>query len=362
MIKTIDDYLSAAEKHGLIFLDKKETLSTCKKFKWECLNGHIWEANFNTVKNSKGCIFCNKKYTEKDYIETAEIHNIIYQGPFPKTSHHKTTWTCKCGNNFDQCLKQIRGGWDSCKKCNGFITIEDYIKIGKEKGFILKDENIVINKGSQKVVWICENGHEYLASYFYMKDLKRCIYCSGKYDRTLKDYIFIAEQKGIKFVDEIPSNTDTVSKWECRCGKEFFRSYYYINKGTGLCSDCADKFYPELKTEMEGRGKHQICERYDEWRFFIYKRDNYTCKCCNSKRESKNQINAHHILNWKSYKDLRFEINNGITLCQKCHKKFHSIYKNSNNTLEQIEEFIGRQINEIDREFLLNQQINKLRL
>lgn len=50
----------------------------------------------------------------------------------------------------------------------------------------------------------------------------------------------------------------------------------------------------------------------------VYKRDKFKCRWpgCNSK----GGLNAHHIKTWANYPGLRFEPNNGITLCRKHHK------------------------------------------
>lgn len=61
---------------------------------------------------------------------------------------------------------------------------------------------------------------------------------------------------------------------------------------------------------------------YKEWRKKIYIRDKYTCQypgCGVRKR-----LHAHHIRKWADYPLLRFHINNGITLCYKCHKKIQN--------------------------------------
>ena len=35
------------------------------------------------------------------------------------------------------------------------------------------------------------------------------------------------------------------------------------------------------------------------------------------------EIQAHHIKLWKDYPDLRFEVDNGVTLCKRCHIEIH---------------------------------------
>ena len=50
----------------------------------------------------------------------------------------------------------------------------------------------------------------------------------------------------------------------------------------------------------------------------MFARDGYTCQACEKKGI---RVEAHHIKEQSNYPELRFDVNNGITLCRDCHKK-----------------------------------------
>ncbi len=60
---------------------------------------------------------------------------------------------------------------------------------------------------------------------------------------------------------------------------------------------------------------------YKQWRKQVYARDNFQCKI--STEDCKGKIEAHHILSWRNHPELRYEINNGITLCKFHHPRKH---------------------------------------
>jgi len=73
------------------------------------------------------------------------------------------------------------------------------------------------------------------------------------------------------------------------------------------------------------------------WREAVFSRDNWTCQ----KYKTRGcKLVAHHIKNFAEYKNLRFAIDNGITLSSKAHVEFHKKYGFKNNTEEQLNEFI----------------------
>lgn len=56
---------------------------------------------------------------------------------------------------------------------------------------------------------------------------------------------------------------------------------------------------------------------YKDWRKKVYARDNHCCQWPNC--GSRKRLNAHHIQTWADFPGLRFDVNNGITLCKYHH-------------------------------------------
>jgi 5-methylcytosine-specific restriction endonuclease McrA len=61
--------------------------------------------------------------------------------------------------------------------------------------------------------------------------------------------------------------------------------------------------------------------RTQNWRTAVFERDRYTCQKCGDKKGG--NLNAHHILPFTAYPEQRFNVANGITLCDKCHRGIH---------------------------------------
>lgn len=57
----------------------------------------------------------------------------------------------------------------------------------------------------------------------------------------------------------------------------------------------------------------------NKWVKYVKERDKYTCQRCNSR----DNLEAHHISHWSDDPINRVNVDNGITLCKKCHSEEH---------------------------------------
>ena len=76
--------------------------------------------------------------------------------------------------------------------------------------------------------------------------------------------------------------------------------------------------------------------RHIKWAKAVKERDCYECQVCGG---SGGVLHSHHCNSFDVFVKERFDIENGITLCQGCHHRFHNIYGLSRNTRHQFSEF-----------------------
>ena len=114
--------------------------------------------------------------------------------------------------------------------------------------------------------------------------------------------------------------------WDCAFKKQFIDSDEYL-KNKGIASHLFTAFVQnnEIKiiygSDTDRKQRLRNSKKYKKWRLKVFKRDDYTCTHCGKRGGN---LNAHHIKSFANCPDLRFKLENGITLCKKCHKKEHS--------------------------------------
>lgn len=128
----------------------------------------------------------------------------------------------------------------------------------------------------------CIDCNHPLSSYGF----KRCLPCNAKFKT--------GKSRGVEFIEK------------CRKGAKRGECHWNWNGGSS--------------------GENvliRMSSKYKEWRKGVFMRDNYTCQECGAKNKEGLglKINADHIKPFSTHPELRFNLDNGRTLCEGCHKK-----------------------------------------
>lgn len=117
--------------------------------------------------------------------------------------------------------------------------------------------------------------------------------------------------------------------WDCG----YINGYISENEYLKLCGVLIDSLHASIQDnkviiwcgntppwEVNENKRERKSMKYKLWRAKVLERDNFTCQKCS---EKDGILNAHHKKLFSKFKELRYEVSNGITLCLKCHKQVH---------------------------------------
>ncbi|WP_125477316.1 HNH endonuclease [Paenibacillus sp. LK1] len=169
----------------------------------------------------------------------------------------------------------------------------------------------------------------------------------NKYDLEKVRELYL-KRNCILLEDEYIS-ANTPMKYLCSCGAESKNSLHNF-KRQERCRRCYNEYHRgENVWNWTGDDKNELSrirssKKYKDWRISVFIRDGFTCQCCGDCKGG--NLHAHHILNFSAHANLRFELDNGITLCESCHNpsvrgSFHYVYGTKNNNEEQLMEYIS---------------------
>lgn len=317
-----------------------------------CLNNNRtdllkrWDYELNDVLPSEISYKSNKKYYFicPKHIHESQLSNIQY---------------VSCGKQ-----KNI-----ICKKCNSFAQYiinnysEEYLNELVELNLNYDLWDINYKSNHYKLLIRCNKmGHECLQTpeHFVRNG---CQYCAHRAKTNIpkEDSLGIICPKILPLwsskndktpYDYYPSSTFKVY-WRCENNihDDFYRAINVSKMVNFRCPKCVN-FWGEYNGNWKGGvtysdKKERQSYKYQIWRKEVIKRNNNICQCCLRKINENNLMaHVHHIYNFSDYKNLRINVDNGITLCQECHcfdieDSFHNLYGNFHNTPEQLEEYIN---------------------
>lgn len=189
------------------------------------------------------------------------------------------SWAIKLGISYEEYLQKIETGFKRCTKCHEWKPYKDYPKDSSRKDGLNTKCHECIRVDVPKKPVIPEWAKEALR------------------ERNRKN----KWRKGIPLSQE---------------HRAFLRKISYEQQ----------RFHGENSPQWKGgiTPENRTLRRNSankQWRQTVYERDNYTCQHCGDDKGG--NLNAHHKMSWSDYPELRYVVDNGITLCEKCHEKIH---------------------------------------
>jgi transketolase len=109
------------------------------------------------------------------------------------------------------------------------------------------------------------------------------------------------------------------------CSEETKTKISQANKGKVVSYEVRQKLRVAHLRRWDGIGRKTMSiydrnkdSKYIVWRNSVLHRDKYICVHCG---RIGGKLQAHHIISWYESLEGRYDLNNGITLCEECHKK-----------------------------------------
>ena len=260
----------------------------------------------------------------------------------------------RCSNGHEHSIR-----WDHfnsgvrCPTCDGQTKPSiDFVKetFAKE-GYTLLSKHYINN--STKLTYVCNEGHQHEISWQKFKAGRRCPFCwsskrSGStspnwkggvkasnmplyatYAPQLEKYQFVCKinQDGLEFLGVrcayckkvfVPTTTSVVDRIYT------INNASYSGEAHLYCSVNCKKSCPIYGQILWPKGfKSTKNSRPDQtpWAVMVKERDNYTCQKCGI---SDGIMVAHHIDPVINNPIESLDLDNGLTLCKKCHKHVHN--------------------------------------
>ena len=240
----------AKQKNGECLTEEYEFHE--QKLLWRCEKGHQWKTTYSNVRSGSWCHQCagNTKKSLQDLVAIATS-----KGGTCLTKHYENNKTrvelrCKNGHEWETGAKNIfRGDW--CGRCQKIINeqkirnknFENAREIASQRNGLCLSKEYLGNH--EKLTWMCQEKHQWDASYYSVKAGAWCGKCSAitagsKRKLTIRDMQQLAQLKNGVCLSTKYINARTHLTWQCE-KKHVWEAVPYNIKSGRWCPACAGR-------------------------------------------------------------------------------------------------------------------------
>lgn len=307
------------ENAGCTLLSK-EYVSSSKKLKYVCSEGHTHSISWNSWQSGRRCFYCNGKLKlTLDFI-VAEFkkENYTLLDTFYINNKQKLRYICSRGHKGSIRWNDWVSGY-RCRKCSMNIpSIKDIRKKLLVEGYTLIDTEYV--NSSTKFKCTCSYGHVCNISWDYWRQGIRCATCYNNLRKVDFELIKAAFKKeGYEVLSDTYKNASTHIRYKCRYGHKHSMTWNKWDMGR-RCPTCRDykRFGVGNPNWKGGISYEPYCSIWTdkEYKESIKERDGFKCQNPDCWRKSSVLV-LHHI----DYDKKNCSPDNLITLCNSCNSR-----------------------------------------
>jgi len=142
---------------------------------------------------------------------------------------------------------------------NTKLTIQHMRKIAREHGGKCLSDKYVTMK--TKLLWQCNNGHQWKAQPSDVSHGHWCPYCAGNAKRTIGEMQKLAEEKGGKCLSKKYKGTHVKLKWQCEKGHRWMARPNTI-KRNHWCPTCFDNRRGKSLRKYTMKDMHDLAKKH----------------------------------------------------------------------------------------------------
>lgn len=251
-----------------------------KKLWWKCVRGHMWETTVNKRSYGTECPYCAGKRPIPGETDLAtvnpdlaaeladDLNNGITAEQLSEYSNRRVAWRCKKGHVWKTTVCNRSNG-TKCPYCSGRRPIAGETDLATVNPTLAAELADDLNDGimaehltahsERKMMWRCEQGHEWSATVNNRSEGKGCPYCAGRRpivgetDLATVNPALAAElandlNNGVT-AEQLMAYSDKKLMWRCKEGHVWGATVMDRSYGTG-CPYCAKKLPVVGKTDL----------------------------------------------------------------------------------------------------------------
>ncbi|TGK19023.1 zinc-ribbon domain-containing protein [Leptospira stimsonii] len=232
--KTMDFLRNLAKDNNGQCLSKKYSDKNFK-YKWQCDQGHTWEARYNNILKGSWCQKCKgiSALEELKKVAIGRGGRLLSKKFYGSKEKHE--WECENAHRWFAKASKVKNENSWCPHCKAHTIEQLQLEAEKFGGSCLSKEYVHSQK---KLLWVCKNNHQFEKT---ASSVLQGTWCKECTKLNLKDLSEIATKRDGKLISKEYSNQFEKLEWECSSGHRFLQSPHSV-KAFHWCPKCKENY------------------------------------------------------------------------------------------------------------------------